>query len=115
MVVTICALTSSLLQMSRCAWTFSERRDLEPEQGYGVERSRAVRTLEFDSPACARYVNESSVSLQEAYATSVSFVFLQHYNESLHVCEEGKLERCRNACKAQSHYPKRPSVIKESL
>ena len=82
---------------------------MESEQGLGWE---GQSTLEFDSPACTRYVNESSVSIQEAYAASASFAFLQPYNELLHVSEGGELERCHNAHEAQCHYPKRPSVFK---
>jgi hypothetical protein len=52
------------------------------------------------------------VSREGAYTASASFAFLQPYNELLHVSEEGRLEGRRNACKAQCHYPKSPSVIK---
>jgi hypothetical protein len=70
--------------------------------------------LEFDSSAYTRYVNESSASLQEAYAASASFDFLQPYNKLLHVSEEGKLERRRNTPNPQCHYPERPSAIKRT-
>jgi hypothetical protein len=39
-------------------------------------------------------------------------LFCKPYDELLHVSEEGKLECCRNARKAQCHRPKRPSVTK---
>jgi hypothetical protein len=110
--ITICALTSSLL-VSRCA---SEKEGFGIRTRLGVGRSRAVRTLEFDSPACARYVNKSPVSLQEAYAPSIRLLSrnpIMSFSMS-QVSEEDKLECCCNALNTQCHYPKRPSVIKRT-
>jgi hypothetical protein len=75
--------------------------------------------LEFDSPACTRYVITLTSLLYAARsrAASASFDFLQPYSENFRVSEEGKSERCHYARKTQCYYSKRPSlaVIKRNI
>ena len=101
MALTVCVLSCVTFADVLVCLDFLGEKGFRIRTRFGVGRSRAVRTVEFDSRHPLDTLTSPPYRCKKA---TPPVLRLQPYNELLHVSEEGKLERATTHARLSAHH-----------